>query len=81
MTITSVDKDHDNLTITLIADFGSPIDRVWELWSDPRKLERWWGPPASGVRGGCSIDFYASDRVGLSALRHLSPSTGIGCLC
>jgi uncharacterized protein YndB with AHSA1/START domain len=18
---------------------------VWELWSDPRKLERWWGPP------------------------------------
>jgi uncharacterized protein YndB with AHSA1/START domain len=18
---------------------------VWELWSDPRKLEQWWGPP------------------------------------
>jgi uncharacterized protein YndB with AHSA1/START domain len=45
MSITSVDKDHDNLTITVIADFDAPIDQVWELWSDPRKLERWWGPP------------------------------------
>jgi uncharacterized protein YndB with AHSA1/START domain len=45
MSITSVDLDYDNLTITLIADFDAPIERVWDLWSDPRKLERWWGPP------------------------------------
>ena len=45
MTVISVDTDYDGLAITLIADFGSPIDQVWELWSDPRKLERWWGPP------------------------------------
>jgi uncharacterized protein YndB with AHSA1/START domain len=45
MSVTSVDTDYDNLTITLIADFEAPIDQVWELWSDPRKLERWWGPP------------------------------------
>src|SRR4051812_50177529 len=45
MTVTSVDTDYDSLTITLIAEFGNPIDQVWELWSDPRKLERWWGPP------------------------------------
>jgi uncharacterized protein YndB with AHSA1/START domain len=45
MTITSVHTDYDSLTITLIAQFGHPIDRVWELWSDPRKLEQWWGPP------------------------------------
>jgi uncharacterized protein YndB with AHSA1/START domain len=45
MSVTSVDKDYANLTLTLIADFGAPIDQVWELWSDPRKLERWWGPP------------------------------------
>jgi uncharacterized protein YndB with AHSA1/START domain len=45
MTITSVDTDYDSLIITLIADFDNPIDQVWELWSDPRKLERWWGPP------------------------------------
>ena len=45
MSITSVDTDHDNLAITLIADFDAPIEQVWDLWSDPRKLERWWGPP------------------------------------
>jgi uncharacterized protein YndB with AHSA1/START domain len=45
MSVTSVDTDYENLTITLIADFEAPIEQVWELWSDPRKLERWWGPP------------------------------------
>jgi uncharacterized protein YndB with AHSA1/START domain len=45
VSVTSVDTDYDNLTVTLIADFDAPIDQVWELWSDPRKLERWWGPP------------------------------------
>jgi uncharacterized protein YndB with AHSA1/START domain len=45
MSVTRVDRDYDNLAITLIADFDAPIDQVWELWSDPRKLERWLGPP------------------------------------
>ena len=45
MSVTSVDKDYDNLTVTLVAEFDASIDQVWELWSDPRKLERWWGPP------------------------------------
>jgi uncharacterized protein YndB with AHSA1/START domain len=53
MSVTRVDKDLDTLTLTLIADFDAPIERVWQLWADPRKLERWWGaadPP--GDRGG-----------------------------
>ena len=45
MTVTSVDKDFDDLTLTLIADFDASPEQVWELWADPRKLERWWGPP------------------------------------
>jgi uncharacterized protein YndB with AHSA1/START domain len=45
LSITSVHTDHDRLTVTVIADFHAPIDQVWDLWSDPRKLERWWGPP------------------------------------
>jgi uncharacterized protein YndB with AHSA1/START domain len=45
MSITSIDKDFDNLTLTLVADFDAPTDRVWQLWADPRLLERWWGPP------------------------------------
>jgi uncharacterized protein YndB with AHSA1/START domain len=46
MSVTSVDKDFDRLTLTLIADFDAPADRVWQLWADPRQLERWWGPPS-----------------------------------
>jgi uncharacterized protein YndB with AHSA1/START domain len=45
MSVTSVTKDLDNLTLTLVADFDAPIERVWQLWADPRQLERWWGPP------------------------------------
>ncbi|GGC82046.1 activator of HSP90 ATPase [Tersicoccus solisilvae] len=45
MSVTSIDKDLEHLTLTLIADFDSPVDRVWQLWADPRQLERWWGPP------------------------------------
>ena len=45
MTVTAVHKDPQNLTLTLDAEFDVPPARVWELWSDPRQLERWWGPP------------------------------------
>jgi uncharacterized protein YndB with AHSA1/START domain len=45
MSVTSIDKDFDALTLTLIADFDATAERVWELWADPRLLERWWGPP------------------------------------
>jgi uncharacterized protein YndB with AHSA1/START domain len=45
MTVVNVDKDFDNRTMTLTAQFGAPVEQVWELWADPRKLERWWGPP------------------------------------
>ncbi|MEU0742316.1 SRPBCC domain-containing protein [Streptomyces sp. NPDC006134] len=46
MSVTRVDKDLDNLTLTLVADFAAPVERVWQLWADPRQLERWWGPPS-----------------------------------
>jgi uncharacterized protein YndB with AHSA1/START domain len=45
LSITSVHTDDDNLTVTVVSDFDAPIERVWELWSNPRELERWWGPP------------------------------------
>ena len=31
--------------MTLDAEFDAPAERVWQLWADPRQLERWWGPP------------------------------------
>jgi uncharacterized protein YndB with AHSA1/START domain len=45
MSVTSIDKDLDKLTLTLVADFDAPAEAVWQLWADPRQLERWWGPP------------------------------------
>ena len=45
MSVASVEKDLDTLTLTVVADFDAPLERVWDLWADPRKLERWWGPP------------------------------------
>ena len=46
MPVTDVDKDFDALTMTITAEFGADAERLWELWSDPRRLERWWGPPS-----------------------------------
>jgi uncharacterized protein YndB with AHSA1/START domain len=46
MPVTDVSKDLDALTLTVTAKFDAGAERVWELWSDPRQLERWWGPPS-----------------------------------
>jgi uncharacterized protein YndB with AHSA1/START domain len=45
MTVITTMKDVGGLTLTLVAEFDSTPDQVWEVWEDPRKLERWWGPP------------------------------------
>jgi uncharacterized protein YndB with AHSA1/START domain len=45
MTVTAVRKDPQALTMTVDAEFDASPDRVWQLWADPRQLERWWGPP------------------------------------
>ena len=46
MTVTAVRKDPQRLTLTIEAEFDAPVERIWQLWADPRQLERWWGPPA-----------------------------------
>ena len=45
MSVTSIDKDPEAF-LSLVAEFAAPIERVWQLWADPRQLERWWGPPS-----------------------------------
>jgi uncharacterized protein YndB with AHSA1/START domain len=45
MTVTSVHKDRATRTLTIVSEFEASVDRVWRLWTDPRQLERWWGPP------------------------------------
>ncbi|MBV9921458.1 MAG: SRPBCC domain-containing protein [Pseudonocardia sp.] len=71
MIITRVDTDYEALAVTLIAEFDNPIDQVWELWSDPRKLERWWGPPGypatveqHALSPGGEVTYYMTDPDG-----------------
>lgn len=45
MPITRVDKDLDAHTMTVVAEYDAPVERVWQLYADPRQLERFWGPP------------------------------------
>src|SRR5688572_8313393 len=45
MPVTGVEKDPVALTMTVSAEYDAPVERCWELWADPRRLERWWGPP------------------------------------
>jgi uncharacterized protein YndB with AHSA1/START domain len=45
MPVTSVTTDLEALTMTLVADFPVPVERLWKAFADPRQLERFWGPP------------------------------------
>ncbi len=45
MTVTAVRKDPAALTMNATAEFDATPERIWQLWADPRQLERWWGPP------------------------------------
>jgi uncharacterized protein YndB with AHSA1/START domain len=43
--ITSIDTDPSALTLTAVGEYPVSVERLWEAWTDPRQLERFWGPP------------------------------------
>jgi uncharacterized protein YndB with AHSA1/START domain len=45
MTVVTTTQDPERLTLTVVAELAAPPARVWQVWADPRQLERWWGPP------------------------------------
>ncbi len=45
MPVVEIQKDPAKLTMTVVAQFAAPVARVWAAYADPRKLERFWGPP------------------------------------
>ena len=45
MPLTSITKDPATLSLTVVADYPVPQERLWEAFADPRQLERFWGPP------------------------------------
>jgi uncharacterized protein YndB with AHSA1/START domain len=71
MTVTAVRKDTESLTMTLEAEFEASPDRVWQLWADPRQLERWWGPPtypatvdSHDLRSGGRVEYHMTGPSG-----------------
>lgn len=45
MPIVSVSSDPAALTLTVVGEYPVLLERLWGAWSDPRQLERFWGPP------------------------------------
>jgi uncharacterized protein YndB with AHSA1/START domain len=71
MTVTAVRKDPQRLTLTIEAEFDASVERVWDLWADPRKLESWWGPPTypatftkHDLAPGSRIEFHMTGPAG-----------------
>ena len=71
MTVTAVQKQPETLTMTIEAEFDARPDRVWQLWADPRQLERWWGPPtypatvdAHDLRAGGRVEYHMTGPEG-----------------
>ncbi|MBG0741052.1 SRPBCC domain-containing protein [Paeniglutamicibacter antarcticus] len=63
MPVISVEKNLDLLTITIVAEFAAPLRRLWDAYTDPRQIERFWGPPTypatflrhDAITGGRSV--------------------------
>lgn len=45
MTVLDITPDREAKTLTLTAEYDAPVERLWQMWADPRQLEQWWGPP------------------------------------
>jgi uncharacterized protein YndB with AHSA1/START domain len=45
MPVVDVTQNLDALSLTIVAEFAAPVQRIWELYADPRQLEQVWGPP------------------------------------
>ncbi|WP_430790048.1 SRPBCC family protein [Actinoplanes sp. G11-F43] len=45
MPVVRTEKSTETMTLTFVAEFDHPPGEVWQVWADPRRLQRWWGPP------------------------------------
>lgn len=37
-------KDTDNKKLTVVRNFDAPLADVWEAWTTPEILDKWWAP-------------------------------------
>jgi uncharacterized protein YndB with AHSA1/START domain len=71
MSVTSVQKDPEALTMTVTAHLDATVERAWQLWADPHQFEQWWGPPgypatvvSHDLRAGGRITFFITGTEG-----------------
>lgn len=58
MPITSVIKDPETASMTVVAEFPCSVTRLWDAYADPRQLEKFWGPvewPATFTRHDMAV--------------------------
>ena len=44
MPVIEIVKDLDRHALIVVTEYAASAAHLWQLWSDPRKLEQWWGP-------------------------------------
>lgn len=71
MTVASIETNLEDLTMIVTVEYDAPIDRVWQLWENPRKLECWWGPPTYpatfvdfDLKPGGDVNYYMTSPEG-----------------
>lgn len=71
MPVINVTPDIDARTITINAEFDAPVERVWQIYADPRQLEKVWGPPTypatvveHDLRPGGRVTYYMTSPEG-----------------
>jgi uncharacterized protein YndB with AHSA1/START domain len=48
--------------VTFDRTFDAPADKVWQAWTDPEQLKRWWGPDNVSIPE-CEIDLRVGGRL------------------
>lgn len=71
MPVTDITTNTDERSIDVTCDFDAPVERIWEFWTDPRQLERWFGPPGypltvtdHDLRPGGRVNYYMTSPEG-----------------
>jgi uncharacterized protein YndB with AHSA1/START domain len=67
MPVISSTRDPEARSLTIVCEFAAPVERIWQLWEDPRQLEKWWCPepyPATfethDLRPGGTSSYYST---------------------
>ncbi|KMO79926.1 SRPBCC family protein [Mycolicibacterium obuense] len=71
MPVTDVHHDSEARSLTIVAEFAAPVERIWQIYADPRQLEKIWGPPEypttvvdHDLRPGGRVTYYMTGPTG-----------------